>query len=87
MKYPFNEKTGEPGNAFCGKLILTTKASVILTPPTEGPYAYREIIIDDHIKLVKKDLPILINTVKPCEKCEEEYNYFAQRKRLELKID
>jgi len=87
MKYPFNEKTGEPGNAFCGKLILTIKPSVALTPITEGPYAYQEIIIDTYIKLVKKEHPILINTVKPCEKCEEEYNYFAQRKRFELKID
>lgn len=87
MKYPCNEKTGEPGNAFCGKLILTTKPSVVLTPIIEGHYAYREIKINTHIELVKKEHPILINDVIPCEKCEEEYNYFAQRKRFELRLD
>lgn len=87
VKYPFDEKTGEPGKTFCGKFILTTKASVSLTPITKGPHAYSEINIDKHIEPARREHHRWINTIISCEKCEEEYNYFAQRKRFELKID
>jgi len=87
MKYPVNEKTGEPGKTFCGKFILVTKASVVLTPITKGPYAYSEINIDKHIEPARREHHRWISTINSCEKCEEEYNYFAQRKRFELKID